>query len=82
MKKDKKIENQGNQIGWVIQIPGGFIDNGLWWLGGGKDVGIIVFADRKDAMETARKIRKQRPYLARWTKTIPAFWAVNVVIKK
>ncbi len=78
--KNKTIGKQGEHAGYIIETSGGIIHVdkfGLWWLGGTADNNSIsLFGHREDAIYTAKKIKRQRPDLIKWTKTLPVFYCV------
>lgn len=75
--KNKVIGKRGEPQGYVIRTDSGFIhidEEGEWWLGGSCSVvGIALFGHRVDAITAAKKIRRQRPDLIKWTQTIHVF---------
>jgi hypothetical protein len=77
MPKNKKIAENITFAGWAIATDAGIIMvdslTGDWWLGGHSKVGIGIYAYRGEAIKIARKIRKQRPDLIHWTRTIPVY---------
>lgn len=76
-KRSKIIGERKELLGYGIQVNHGiiFVDHkGNWWLGGsGNKLGFAVFPNRKQAQKMARKIRRQRPDLIKWTLTRPVF---------
>ena len=77
---NKKIGIFGIHIGWIIQTNCGpihFDKNGDWYLGGGDTAIALFFQDRKRAIRVAKKIKKQRPDLIKWTKTLPVHYSVE-----
>ena len=76
MNKNKEIGERGRLEGYIIRTDSGFIhtdEEGQWWLGGGSQVGVALFRDRWQARKIAKKVKRQRPDLISWTKTIPVY---------
>lgn len=79
-KRNNVIGKQGEHMGYIIETNSGIIHIdkfGNWWLGGVADNnGVALFGHREDAIRKANKIKKQRPDLISWTKTLPVSYCV------
>lgn len=77
MRKDFKMGDRKELLGWGIRTDSGFIyidKAGQWWLGGSVSIiGVALFSDRKKAIKVARSIRQKSPDLIPWTKTIAVY---------
>jgi len=76
--RNKIIGKCGDFEGWIIKtdISPIYIDeDGRWWLDCSEGIGgIAIFGYRQDAIKMAKKIKRQRPDLIGWTKTVPTFF--------
>jgi len=76
VNKNKEIGERGRLEGFIIQTNSGIIhidEDGQWWLGGGSSVGIAIFRDRWQAIKIAKEVKRQRPDLIDWTKTVRVY---------